>query len=72
MSSLGAWAPLMGGILMSLYHFWSPWLFFVRVIAITPMVYAVWWKRNLFIGIIAHCLLNLIGDVLMSIPMVFI
>jgi len=36
------------------------------------MVYAVWWKRNVTIGIVAHCLLNMIGDVIMNIPLVFI
>jgi membrane protease YdiL (CAAX protease family) len=72
MSALKWWAPLAGGILMSLYHFWSPWMFIIRVVAIMPLVYAVWWKRNVTIGIIAHCLLNLVGDVLMSIPLVFI
>lgn len=71
MSFLKAWAPLVGAILFTLYHFWSPWLFAVRLIAILPMVYAVWWKRNIWIGIVAHCLLNLVGDTLMTIPLVF-
>ena len=71
MSALKVWAPLVGGVLMSLYHFWSPWMFVVRVIAILPMVYAVWWKKNVYISIFAHCLLNLIGDSLMAIPLVF-
>lgn len=71
MSALKWAAPLVGIILMSLYHLWSPWLFFLRKIAMLPMVYAVWWKKNIYIGIYAHCLLNLIGDVLMTIPIVF-
>ena len=68
---LKGWAPLVGVVLFALYHFWSPWLFVVRVIAGLPMVYAVWWKRNVSIGVGAHCLLNLIGDVIMTIPLVF-
>lgn len=71
MEWLKAWAPLVGGVLMCLYHFWSPWLFIVRLIAIIPMVYAVWWKRNVYIGVLSHCLLNLIGDHLLIIPFVF-
>jgi membrane protease YdiL (CAAX protease family) len=71
MPSLKWWAPLMGIILFTLYHFWSPWVFLVRVIAMLPMVYVVWWKRNVWIGVGAHCLLNLVGDVLGSIPLVF-
>ncbi len=71
MTTFRGFAPLVGGILMVLYHFWSPWLFVVRVIAILPMVYAVWWKQNVYIGIIAHCLLNLVGDAILVIPLVF-
>jgi len=71
MPYLRAWAPLVSTVLMAFYHFWSPWLFVVRVIAMLPMVYAVWWKRNIWIGIGAHCLLNLVGDALSAIPLVF-
>jgi membrane protease YdiL (CAAX protease family) len=71
MAALRGWAPLVGSVLFALYHFWSPWLFVIRVIAMLPMVYAVWWKRNVWIGILAHCLLNLIGDTLLTLPLVF-
>ena len=71
MTFLKAWAPLVSAILMSLYHFWSPWMFVVRLIAILPLMYAVWWKRNVYIGIFSHCLLNLIGDSLLAIPLIF-
>lgn len=71
MPGLKGWAPLVGIILFAFYHFWSPWLLLVRVIAMLPMVYAVWWKRNVWIGIIAHCLVNLVGDTLGAIPLVF-
>jgi hypothetical protein len=71
MPALKGWAPLVGIILFAFYHFWSPWLLLVRMIAMLPMVYAVWWKRNIWIGIIAHCLVNLAGDTLSAIPLVF-
>ena len=61
MSRLGRWAPLINVVLFSLYHFWTPWNFLSRVLLLAPMVYLVWWKRNIYIGMIAHCLLNLIG-----------
>ena len=57
----GRWAPLVNVGLFSLYHFWTPWNFLSRVLLLAPMVYLVWWKRNIYIGMIAHCLLNLIG-----------
>jgi membrane protease YdiL (CAAX protease family) len=61
MSRFGRWAPLVNVGLFSLYHFWTPWNFLSRVVLLAPMVYLVWWKRNIYIGMIAHCLLNLIG-----------
>jgi membrane protease YdiL (CAAX protease family) len=65
LSRFGRWAPLLNVILFSLYHLWTPWMFFSRVILLVPMVYLVWWKRNIYIGIIAHCLLNLIGTLVL-------
>jgi membrane protease YdiL (CAAX protease family) len=70
MAFLKAWAPFVGGVLMCLYHFWSPWQFFVRLITILPLMYIVWWKRNVYIGVVFHCLGNLIADWLLSIPLV--
>jgi len=61
MAALGRWAPLVNVVLFSLYHFWTPWQFLSRVALLLPMVYLVWWKRNVYLGVIAHCLLNLIG-----------
>ena len=61
LSRFGYWAPLLNVVLFSLYHWWTPWMFFSRLILLIPMVYIVKWKRNIYIGMIAHCLLNLIG-----------
>jgi len=71
MPDLKGWAPLVGAVLFALYHIWSPWQFVVRIIALVPMVYAVWWKKNVWIGVGAHGLLNLVGDTLSAIPLVF-
>ena len=57
----GRWAPLLNVVLFSLYHFWTPWQFFSRIVVLVPMVYAVWWKRNIYLGIITHSVLNIIG-----------
>lgn len=61
LSRFGRWAPLLNVALFSLYHLWTPWMFLSRLVLLVPMVYLVWWKRNIYIGMIAHCLLNLIG-----------
>jgi uncharacterized protein len=57
-SRFGRWAPLLNVLFFPFYHFWTPWMFFSRVLL---LVYVVWWKRNIYLGMIAHCLLNLIG-----------
>ncbi|MGE5508389.1 MAG: lysostaphin resistance A-like protein [Chitinophagales bacterium] len=44
-------APLLNVALFSLYHFFSPWQNPGRILALIPLVYAVWWKRNINIGI---------------------
>lgn len=57
------WAPLWSAILFSLYHFWLPWDVLGRIIALLPIVYAVQWKRNVYVSILVHCLLNSIGTI---------
>jgi membrane protease YdiL (CAAX protease family) len=61
MARFGHWAPLLHVALFSLYHGWTPWMFISRVAVLVPMVYGVWWKRNIYMGMITHCLLNLIS-----------
>jgi membrane protease YdiL (CAAX protease family) len=65
LSRLRGWAPLWNILLFSLYHFFTPWENAVRILAVAPMIYTVWWKKNLYIGMIVHCAGNLIGSVSM-------
>jgi membrane protease YdiL (CAAX protease family) len=60
-SRLKGWAPLLTTVLFAFYHFWSPWQAATRIIFVLPMVYAVWWKKNIFIGIWVHCIENTVG-----------
>jgi membrane protease YdiL (CAAX protease family) len=55
------WAPLLNAALFSLYHLFSPWQNLARTAAVVPIAYAVSWKRSVFVGIAAHCLLNTIA-----------
>lgn len=57
------WAPLLSTVLFSLYHFWLPWDVIGRTISLLPVVYVVQWKRNVYVSILVHCLLNLVGTV---------
>jgi uncharacterized protein len=57
-SRFGGWAPLINTVLFSLYHFFTPWQLLGRILALVPMVYVVWWRRNIYIGMAVHCLGN--------------
>jgi hypothetical protein len=61
MSRFGRWAPLVNVVLFSLYHFWSPWQLLSRIAGVTPFAYAVWWKENVYLGMVVHVLLNTIA-----------
>jgi membrane protease YdiL (CAAX protease family) len=58
------WAPLLNACLFSFYHFWLPWGFLSRVSAVAPYIYAVRWRRSIYIGIAVHIVLNTIGGLL--------
>lgn len=64
MERFGRWAPLLNAGLFSLYHFWLPWGFLSRVASVAPYIYAVRWRRNIYLGIAVHVLLNTIGGLL--------
>lgn len=63
-SHYGRFAPLINTVLFSLYHFFSPWQNPGRIIGLLPMIYAVSWKKNIYIGIFVHCGANFIFTVL--------
>ena len=71
MERYGRLAPVLSALLFSLYHFWSPWMLPVRVVAILPYVWFTYRYRSVWIGIVVHVSLNLIGDVILVIPAVF-
>jgi membrane protease YdiL (CAAX protease family) len=66
MDRLGRWAPLLNVSLFSLYHFWSPWQLVARILALAPTVYAVRWKRNVYLGMAVHCSLNSLGVLIVA------
>ncbi|MFL5750827.1 MAG: CPBP family intramembrane glutamic endopeptidase [Chloroflexota bacterium] len=66
MERLGRWAPLVNVSLFSLYHFWSPWQVLARIVGLAPMVYAVRWKQNIFLGMAVHCTLNTLSVLIVA------
>ena len=67
MNRLGKAAPLVNVVLFSIYHFFTPWENITRIVALTPMVYGVWYNKNIRIGIIVHMALNIGSMVMMAI-----
>jgi membrane protease YdiL (CAAX protease family) len=65
MAFLGKWAPAVNALLFSLYHFWSPWENVARLLALTPFIYIVWWKRNVYLAVLVHFTINLISGISM-------
>jgi len=65
LSGPGNWSPFINISLFSLYHFWSPWQFFSRIVWLFPWVYIVWRKQNIYLMMVAHCTANTIGWLLL-------
>ncbi len=60
-SRLGWLAPLVNAFLFSLQHYWQPYNFPLIFLIQLPLVYIVWWKKNIYISMLTHCAGNLIG-----------
>ena len=51
-------ASLFHSALFALYHTWTPWMFVARTFGVLPLIYIVKRKENIYLGIIAHIILN--------------
>jgi len=58
---LKKWAPILNGILFGLYHYWQPHNLIAISIVGVAISYIVWKKKNVYLGIIIHCTLNILG-----------
>jgi membrane protease YdiL (CAAX protease family) len=65
LSRLQGWAPLINTVLFSLQHFFSPWKYLFIILGVLPQAYVVSKKRNVYLGIMAHSLLNLLSAILL-------
>ena len=63
-AKMKAWGPVLHSILFAAYHLWTPWFIFARSFALLPLIYTVKYKKNLILGVIAHCLLNSIDFII--------
>mgnify|MGYP000891460588 CR=1 FL=1 len=65
MKYAGKFGPLLHSFLFALYHVFTPWMFITRTVGMLPLIYVVK-KKNIFISIIVHILINSI-DVIMGV-----
>jgi len=64
------WTPILHSALFALYHTWTPWMAITRTIGMLPLIYIVQRKRNIYLGIIIHCLINVI-DIIIGVVFIF-
>jgi membrane protease YdiL (CAAX protease family) len=65
LSRFGRWTPIVESTLFTVYHFWQPYYWVSQFLFILPVVIAVYWKRNVRLGIIVHMSLNILGGLLL-------
>ncbi|GAB5527738.1 MAG: hypothetical protein Roseis2KO_56100 [Roseivirga sp.] len=63
MSYLKKWAPIVNGVFFGLYHFWQPHNLIGLMAVGIVLSYIVWKKKNVYLGIIIHCSINIIGAI---------
>jgi len=65
LSSLKGWSPLVNTVLFALQHFLTPWQQPFIILGVLPQAYLVYKKRNIYLGILAHSILNLLSTILL-------
>ena len=59
---LGVWAVLLNVTLFAFHHLWTPLVNPGRILAWFPIIFIVWRKQNIYIGLYVHLITNLIGN----------
>ncbi len=62
LSRLGFWAPVLNDALFTLYHLWQPYAYLSIAVAMIPLAWLVWRKQNVYLGIVLHILINVLGN----------
>jgi hypothetical protein len=63
LSRFGLWAIPINSILFALFHVWSPWMAVARFVGLIPLIFVTQKKHNIYIGMIAHILVNIVDVV---------
>jgi hypothetical protein len=59
LSRFGIWAVPLHSVLFGFFHVWTPWMVVARAIGLLPFIYVAQRKQNIYIGMIAHILANM-------------
>lgn len=65
LSRLKGWGPLVNAAFFALQHFLTPWQVPFIILGMLPQAYLVSRKRNIYLGILAHSILNLLSSILL-------
>jgi membrane protease YdiL (CAAX protease family) len=64
------WAPVVSGLLFSLYHTFTPWEQLPRLLVVIPLGYVLQRNRNIYWGMIVHCTFNTMCMVMLLVSFV--
>lgn len=64
MEYLKKWAPVVNGTLFGLYHLWQPHNYLAIIGVGIVISFVVWKKKNVYLGIIIHCTINILGAIM--------
>lgn len=64
MEYLRKWAPVVNGALFGLYHFWQPHNYLAIIGVGIALSFVVWKTKNVYLGIIIHCTINILGAIM--------
>ncbi len=70
LSWMPRWAPVVSGLLFSLYHFFTPWEQLPRLLVVIPLGYVMQRSRNIYWGMIVHCTFNTLCMVMLLLSFV--
>jgi uncharacterized protein len=59
---LGVWAVLLNVSLFAFHHLWTPLVNPGRILAWFPIIFIVWRKQNIYIGLYVHLITNMVGN----------
>ncbi len=63
LSHYGWFAPVLSALFFSLFHLWQPQNIPIIFLSSLPWMFIVWWKKDLLMSIVIHCLANSIGAI---------